>query len=205
MSLAPGVSARILATAVVRVPTAEFPHLREALALEFREVLSTSLLKQCDDQTQVALSAVRAAGGRSIGTSDWGVVACPRNMGRRRYIDMVTKFRTAGAWSATPHYIPHCLLHSMAGLLSQAFGLHGPNAGVGGTPGSEVDALRTAGAWLAGGDLPGAWLVRAGWEPETGTFVDSTCTAIAAAVERCDGPGQPDAWSVIAAHAEGQR
>src|SRR5262249_37669378 len=63
-------------------------------------------------------------------------------------------------------FIPHSLLHSAAGLVGQAFGLHGPGAGVGGTPASEADVLRAAAAWLAGGALPRAWLVWAGGATE---------------------------------------
>jgi hypothetical protein len=178
-----------VAASRVRVAAADLPTRRSALAATYS--LSPSLLKQCDDQTVAALSALDSAGGRTVGNSAWGVVACPCLPGRQRLTEVIAKFRADGPWSVTPHYIPHAILHSMPGLLTQALGLHGPAAGVGGTPGAEDDALRTAAAWLAGGDLPGVWLVRTTPDGE----------ALAGAVEPAAGPGEPDAWAAIAGAA----
>ena len=195
IALAPGVAARLVAVARVHVPAADFPALRHSLATTYD--LSPSLLKQCDDQTVAALAALDRAGGRRIGTDSWGMVACPCRPGRRRLTEVIAKYRADGPWSVTPHFIPHAILHSMPGLLTQALRRHGPAAGVGGTPGADADALRAAAAWLAGGDLPGLWLVR--------TTAGEPSAALVAGVERIDlgdrspvgGPMSEDPWTVI--------
>ena len=136
-----------------------------------------------------APSRLDRAGGRGVGSDQWGVVASPSYPGRRRLAEIIAKFRADGPWTVTPHYIPHAILHSMPGLLTQALRLHGPAVGVGGTPGAEDDVLRAAAAWLAGGDLPGVWLVC--------TTAGESCEALAAGVELAAGPGEPDVWAVI--------
>ena len=184
--LAPGVAARVVVAARKRVPASDIPTLRGPLAAAFPESMSVGVLKQCDEQTLVALSAVldavRQSGRPSSEFESWGVVACPRVPGRRRFQDAVVKFRGQGAWSVTPHFIPHCMLHSLSGLMSQALRLHGPNIGVGGEAGEGDDVLWTAAAWLAGGEAPGAWLVWTGWDRETLKEGDGTCEALVVGV-----------------------
>jgi hypothetical protein len=185
--LAPGVAARVVAIGHIRISPADLPTLRQSLAGTFSATLSSSTLKQADDQTVAALAAMLRASAQTVGTDEWGVVACPCYPGRKRLTEIIAKFRADGPWSVTPHYIPHALLHSMPGLLTQALKLHGPAVGVGGTPGADGDALCAAAAWLAGGDAPGVWLVRT-----------TPGEALAAAVEPAAGPGDADAWATIA-------
>jgi len=166
--LAPGVTVRVAVAARVRVPGEDMPGLRDRLTAAFPSTLGAGTLKQCDELTLVAIEAVRRAKQSLPGpTPDWGVLAGARVPGRRRMAESMGRFRDKGAWGVTPHFIPHSLLHSAAGLVGQAFGLHGPGAGVGGMPGSEGDVLRAASAWLASGELPGAWLVWAHWSAES--------------------------------------
>jgi hypothetical protein len=118
-------------------------------------------------------------------------------------VDTLTRFREKGAWGVTPHFIPHSLLHSGAGLLGQAFGLHGPGAGVAGTPGAEGDVLRAAAAWLAGGDLPGAWLVWSWWACES-LVPGPPAEALAAAVVPATGePAAGDPLTLLELLAAG--
>jgi 3-oxoacyl-(acyl-carrier-protein) synthase len=177
----------------------DLPELRERLVATFPETLSSGVLKQCDELTLVALDAVRqAAVALPHKTPDWGVVASLRSPGRRRMAETLTRFRERGAWGVTPHFIPHSLLHSAPGLIAQALGLRGPSAGFGGTTETEDDALRGAAAWLAGGDLPGAWLVWAGWSRETLASDLATAEAMAAAVVWVEaGPTGGDAMEII--------
>jgi hypothetical protein len=92
-------------------------------------------------------------------------------------VESLQKFREQGAWSVSPHIIPHCTLHSLSGLLSQVLGLHGPNIGAGGKPGGESEALTVAAAWLAADRLPGVWVVLTGWDVESPTNAGATCQA----------------------------
>jgi len=204
VELAPGVTARVVAAASVLIVSEDLPGLRERVAAAFPTTLGAGTLKQCDDLTVVAIEAVRRAKeALPDATPDWGVLAGVRTPGRRRMTDSLARFRAKGAWGISPHLIPHSLLHSAAGLIGQAFGLHGPGAGVGGTPGSEVDVLRAAAAWLAAGDLPGAWLVWAGWSTESLAVAGPSGEAMAAAVVPAAGTGAADPLRAIAALASG--
>src|SRR5208337_2923506 len=69
-------------------------------------------------------------------------------------------------WSISPHLSPHATLHSPAGTLSLAMGIHGPNLGIGGGPGSGFEGFLTALTWVSSRVVPGVWLVLSGWSPE---------------------------------------
>lgn len=172
----------LVASATAAVSAAQVPHLREPILAAFSERLSNALLKQADDQSLLALAAFGDLLGRQptyrAGPVAWGLVAAPRTPGRKRVADALPKFKEAGAWSVSPHIIPHSTLHSLSGLLSQALGLYGPNIGTGGLPGSEGEALTIAAAWLAAEDLPGVWVVLTGWERETMVDAAATCQAV---------------------------
>lgn len=161
----------ISAHACMSVPFAELTTLRAELAAAFPETLSSSVLKQSDEQGLVALAALREAITQGRLSPDelraWGVVAAPRALGRRRIAEGLAKFSQQGAWSTSPHLIPYLSLHSLPGLLSQAISSHGPNLGVGGLPGSEGEALLVAVTLLHGERLPGVFVVFSGWERES--------------------------------------
>lgn len=159
-----------------------------------QEPLPAAFLKHADEQTVVALTAVRCAaheGGLS-GFARWGVVAAPRLLGRAAMTFSLARFQTEGAWGVSPHVIPHRSLHALSGTISQALRAHGPNFGVGGGPGNEAEALLAACALLAGSareaPLEGIWLVFARVEPElppmengtpaTTSFVDALALAL---------------------------
>ncbi len=186
VTLVPGVSASLFGAIHCAIPATNIASLREGLVATFAATLSNSIVKQCDEQTQTALTAVGqllTRVNRPATWNDWGVIVCPRRPGRRRLTETLNKFRTQGAWSSSPHVIPHCLLHSLSGTISQALGAHGPNMGVGGVPGLEDSVLQTAAAWLAGGDANGLWLVWTNWNRE-GVLDDTICEARVALVGR---------------------
>jgi hypothetical protein len=164
---------------------------------ELRAGLSTSgpaplasALKHADPQSILGLSALRQAltkaGLPREEFSNWGVVGCPREPGRAWMMAQLERFAVEGAWSVSPHIVPHCSLHSLAGLLSQALATHGANLGVGGLAGLEEQALRVAGALLANRQLSGVWVVWTGWDPEPlATEGDSSavCRGLALALQ----------------------
>src|SRR5271165_7461101 len=133
--------------------------------------LQPSLLRNSDDQTIAAMAAVHAT-LRRMGPSDprclehWGILVSSRFLGRSSLVVALDRFRSDGVWGVSPHLIPHYALHSPAGTLSLALGVHGPNLGVGGGLSSEFEGILTALTWLKAGIVPGLWLVFSGWSPE---------------------------------------
>jgi len=133
--------------------------------------IQPSLLRNSDDQTIAAVAAVHGT-LRRMGHSDprclehWGILVSSRFLGRSSLVVALDRFRSDGVWGVSPHLIPHYALHSPAGTLSLALGIHGPNLGVGGGLSAEFEGILTALTWLKAGIVPGLWLVFSGWSPE---------------------------------------
>ena len=129
-----------------------------------------TLLRYSDEQTVAGVAAVFTAldlGGFEPGRfADWGVVAASRFLGRATLSQTLRDFATEGVWGTSPHLIPHFALHSLSGSISLALRLQGPNLGVGGGLHATAEGFLTALTWLAGGIVPGVWLVLTGWSPE---------------------------------------
>ena len=151
--------------------------------------ISTSSLRQSDEQTIAALKAI----GEAIADSplqdqsltDWGVIAAPRFLGRVMMGQVLPKFRQEGAWGVSPHLIPHRSLHSMSGTLSQVLGMRGPNFGVGGGITAAAEAMFLASSLLTD-QLPGLWVVMTGYHPERMPDHEdqpSQCLAVALALQ----------------------
>lgn len=134
------------------------------------EKLPVSSLKHFDDQTLLALLAVQDAlaahNWPEKSFADWGVLACSSFFGRAGNAQAVQRFQQEGAWGVSPNMIPHHSLHAVAGTISQALKMHGPNFGVGcgAVPGPE--AILLAAAMIGDQRLPGLWLVLTGWQTE---------------------------------------
>src|SRR5262249_44159324 len=94
---------------------------RHALASQLTTLLPGSTLKNADDQTVVGLTAILDAIEKSGRTAesfgDWGVIAAPRTPGRAATAASIARYKADGAWSVSPHIIPHCSLHSLAGTI----------------------------------------------------------------------------------------
>jgi hypothetical protein len=121
-----------------------------------------------------------------------GVVAASCQAGRLATAASLAKLRTHGAVSVSPHIVPQCSLHSIAGAVSVALGMHGPNVGIGGGPEALAEGLFTSLSFLqpgGGADAEGAWLIATDWAEEpsldsTGAAVgDPTCRALALFLE----------------------
>ncbi len=154
----------------LRVPVEALPELRRNPGPIPDSTLSASFLKHSDEQTVLGLTAVFHAlhdSGLSLSTfHDWGVLAAPRFLGRGTVSFHVSRFIAEGAWGVSPHVIPHRSLHALSGTVSQALRMHGPNFGVGGGPGSPVEAFLNAAALLHGQGLPGLWVVLTEMQPD---------------------------------------
>ena len=152
--------------------------------------LTTQLLRQADEQTLIALAAMdQLRQSQAFVHEDlslWGLIAAPRYLGRFMMAEALQKFQKEGAWGVSPHLIPHRSLHSVSGTLSQAFGIHGANFGVGGGPTAVAEAMVLA-AGLLEEYLPGVLLVMTGLSPDyipdgNDPPADQLCKAVALAI-----------------------
>jgi hypothetical protein len=159
--------------------------------------IAPSVLRYSDEQsiagTAATLTAIERMGLPSEALEDWGVVAASRYLGRASLAVALRNFLDEGVWGTSPHLIPHFALHSPAGTISLALGLHGPNVGVGGGLHAVAEGFLAALTWLSSGGVPGVWLVLSGWSPELvpvqrgNDAAAGECQALAIALV----PGQP--------------
>ena len=158
----------LLAEAAFRATAPELPTLRKAPDPSGRQTVHPSLLRHADEQTVIGLAAVlRAIGGAGLDRAsfgEWAVLVAPRYLGREAFERAFPTFQAESAWGVSPHLIPAHSLHSPSGTISQALKAHGPNLGVGGTPGGELEALLYASTLLTAGSVPGVWVVLTGRE-----------------------------------------
>lgn len=146
----------------------------------------STALRQADEQSVAGLAAVYQAlhdHGEPPHHHRWGVIGCPRFQGRSALKESLQRYAAEGAWAMSPHFIPHRSLHSLAGLVSQLLGLHGPNFGVDGSRGAGAGLLAAA-SLLRDDALPGLWLIETGFVPELPPPAASPCQAVALAL-RC--------------------
>jgi hypothetical protein len=190
------VACGIAAHAFVEASLSQVGPLRDRSGPEGSPALPPRFLRHCDEQTVVAVHAVLTAiaalppGRRDCGRH--GVVAASCQTGRLATAASLAKLRTQGAVSVSPHIVPQCSLHSIAGAVSVALGMHGPNVGIGGGPDALAEGLFTAISFLQSGDgadVDGAWLVVSDWAEEptldtTGAALgDPTCRGLALFLE----------------------
>ncbi|MFI5453937.1 MAG: hypothetical protein ACHRXM_00640 [Isosphaerales bacterium] len=132
--------------------------------------VAPSLLRYSDEQTiagtAAVFTAIESMGVSRDGFEGWGVVAASRYLGRANLALALRSFVAEGVWGTSPHLIPHFALHSPAGTISLALGLHGPNVGVGGGLHAAAEGFLAALTWVSAGGMPGVWLVLSGWSPE---------------------------------------
>lgn len=176
----------------VQVTLDKFPALRQRPGPGVGQSLPNNFLKHVDEQTVAALAAVLQAieqfGLAETRFSDWGVVAAPAFLGRATLVVALQRHGDEGAWGVSPHFIPHRSQHAVAGTISQALKIHGPNFGTGGGPQGAAEALLAGAVLLEGNQLPGIWIALAGWEPEQipdlegKPITDSVCRAVAFAL-----------------------
>ena len=157
------VASDVASLAVRRVSAAEIPALRKAPGAFGGSPIAANLLRHSDEQTVVGLAALlEAASQGGFGPGDfegWGVLAAPRYLGRSAFESAFPQYVAEGAWGVSPHLIPAHSLHSPSGTFSQAIKAHGPNLGIGGTPGGNREAMLAAATWLEARIVPGVWVI----------------------------------------------
>ena len=134
--------------------------------------LPPRFLRHCDEQTVVAVRAVQEAIARlpePLPLDRCGVVAAPCQAGRISTARSLAQLRVGGAVTVSPHIVPQCSLHSLAGAVSVALGMHGPHLGIGGGPDALAEGLFTAMTLFHGGaaaHCDAVWLLGSEWEKE---------------------------------------
>ena len=161
--------------ALVEAPLAAIAILRDSSVPEGVPALPSRFLRHCDEQTVVGMRAVLAAIAAHPeprpSFAEYGVVAAPCQAGRIATAQSLAMLRTAGGVAVSPHIVPQCSLHSAAGAVSVALGMHGPNIGASGGQHAVSEGLFTSLSMLAasavtGESLPGIWLVVSSWTQE---------------------------------------
>jgi hypothetical protein len=164
------VCCHIAGLVVERADVAAIALRRKATIAFGGQTLPTSFLKHAEDQTVLAVHAVLNVITRQCwherSFANWGVLAAADFFGRATNAQTIERFRADGAWGVSPHVIPHQSFHAISGTISQALQIHGPNLGAGSGPNTAPDAILLALTILAGGELPGVWLVLSGHESE---------------------------------------
>lgn len=188
--------------ALVEVRHSEIAGLRDRPAADGAPALPARFLRHCDEHTVVGMHAVLGAlaarGDAGGDVSRHAVVSASCQIGRLTAAKTLAGLATGGAVSVSTHIVPQCSLHSVAGAVSVALGMHGPHLGVGGGVDAFAEGLFAAATLLqaaAAGEPPCVWLVATEWVDEpaidhAGTVVgDPVCRGLALAIE----PDPPDA------------
>jgi hypothetical protein len=161
--------------AVVEARLSELPRLRDLPSPAPAPALPSRFLRHADEQTVVGLRAVLAAIASHPlpppSFAGYGVVAAPCRAGRFTAAQSLAMLREGGGVTVTPHVVPQCSLHSLAGAVSVALGMHGPNIGAGGGRHAVAEGLVAALALVAPeasahAALPGIWFVATAWDDE---------------------------------------
>ena len=159
-------------------------------------------LRHCDEQTVVGVHAVlRAMTALSrppSGHDRDAVVAASCQAGRIMAAKSLAQLKVGGAVTVSTHIVPQASLHSVAGAVSVALGMHGPHLGVSGGPDALAEGLLAAITLTRTTGCPRTWLVVTEWDDEPvldatgGPTGDPLCRGLAIAIE----PGQAAALSL---------
>jgi len=170
----------------------EIAALRDAAGPPGAPALPPRFLRHCDEQTVVGIHAVLRAiaalpSGRGVGGD--AIVAASCQAGRIMAAKSLALLKTGGAVTVSTHIVPQASLHSVAGAVSVALGMHGPHLGVSGGADALAEGLLAAITLAADAGAPRVWLVVSEWDDEpvldaTGAAIDDpVCRALALAIE----------------------
>jgi len=198
----PPAACGITGHALVAARLSEIAALRDQPAPTQAPPLPPRFLRHCDEHTVVGMHAVlRALAARGpVDVSRHAVVAASCQLGRLTAAKTLANLATGGGVSVSPHIVPQCSLHSVAGAVSVGLGMRGPHLGVGGGVDSLAEGLFAAATMVqasaAAGDPPCVWLVATEWEDEPALddagapAGDPVCRGLALAIE-------PDATDLV--------
>jgi hypothetical protein len=162
---------RVAGHGLVECRASALGDLRSRAAPAGAPAIPNRFLRHADEHTVVGLHAVLAAlaaGPSQPDLSRQAVVAAPCQSGRLAAARTLAQLPAGGAVTVSPHVVPQCSLHSVAGAVSVALGMHGPHLGVGGGPDALAEGLLAATTLLLHGDpeCTAAWLVATDWDEE---------------------------------------
>lgn len=205
-----GAACGVACHALVQAPLADIPQLRDGPVPPRCGPLPPRFLRHADEQTVVGMRAVLQAiashrappsAGQSAGAatdfSTYGVVSAPCQPGRIAAAHSFALFGSGGPVTVSPHIVPQCSLHSIAGAVSVALGMHGPNIGTSGGPQALGEGLLACLTLLKPGPAgthatPGIWFVATAWDgeptldregrPQERAFDPPICVAVAVAL-----------------------
>lgn len=192
-STSPSAICGIAAHAVMETPLSGVAALRDAAGPPNAPPLPARFLRHCDEHTVVGMHAVLAALAAlpeaERECTHHGVIAAPCQAGRIMTAKSLALLETGGGVTVSPHIVPQCSLHSLAGAVSVGLGMKGPHLGVSGGPDAVAEGLFTALSLLhepaAGAAPPGMWLVFTEWDtepelaPDGAPLGDPTCRGVA--------------------------
>ena len=199
--------------ATVEAPLSAVAALRDTPPPVGGPALPSRFLRHCDEQTVVAVRAVQEAIARlpePPPLERCGVVAAPCQAGRITTARSLAQLRVGGAVTVSPHIVPQCSLHSLAGAVSVALGMHGPHLGIGGGPDALAEGLFAAMTLFHGGAAAGCdavWLLASAWDTEpvldpAGTPMNDPVCRAAALLLVPDSAGSPERLT-LTLHATG--
>ncbi|MEI6255389.1 MAG: hypothetical protein WCQ77_01970 [Planctomycetota bacterium] len=178
--------------ALVAATLTEIPALRDRPVPQGCPPLPPRFLRHCDEQTVVGiwavLEAIAAYPEPRPSFSGYGVVAAPCQAGRIATAQSLVLARAGGGVNVSPHIVPQCSLHSLAGAVSVGLSMHGPNIGISGGQYAVSEGLFASLSLLLSGPaatgkiLPGIWLVMTAWDREPA--LDATGRPLTAPAER---------------------
>lgn len=183
--------------ALVSARFSEIAALRDRPGPAGAPTLPPRFLRHCDEHAVVGMHAVLAAlaarGWAAPDLSRHAVVAASCRLGRVSAAATLTGLAAGGGVSVSPHIVPQCSLHAVAGVVSVGLGMHGPHLGVGGGDDALAEGLFAAAtiihAAAAAGSPPCVWLVATEWEDEPSLDDagrpqgDPVCRGLAVAIE----------------------
>jgi hypothetical protein len=186
-------SAGITAHAAFAARLSEIGGLRDGGCPAGGPPLPARFLRHCDEQTVVGIHAVLRAMAllpRPVGDCDRdAVVAASCQAGRIMAAKSLAQLKVGGAVTVSTHIVPQASLHSLAGAVSVALGMHGPHLGVSGGPDALAEGLLAAITLTHTTGCPRTWLVVTEWDDEPVLDAggepagDPLCRGLAIAIE----------------------
>lgn len=192
----PAAACGVASHAFVQARLSEIPRWRDQPGPDGAPALPPRFLRHCDEHTVVGIHAVLAAIAAHPAPRpafcDHGVVAATCQAGRLQGAATLVLLRAQGPRHVSPHLVPQCSLHSLAGAVSVGLGMHGPNVGIGGGPDALAEGLIAAVSLVqpgGGADAAGTWLIVTEWDAEPAIdpsgvpHGDPLCRGLALALE----------------------
>jgi len=166
----PSATCAITAHGMCESRLSTIPALRDGAVPAGAPALPPRFLRHCDEHTVVGLRAVLEAIAATPSVANdlpqHGVIGAPCQAGRLVTARSLIQMRQDGPVAISTHIVPQCSLHSVAGAVSVALGLHGPHLGIGGGPDALAEGLFTVFSLFQAAACTACWLLVSDWQDE---------------------------------------